>query len=172
MPNPSAKATGGEKNRSLEFHKNLGDERVHSLVDLNDVLEYFEEVDNFERKTASETPLSEFLSHEDNIHWGSLEYEYNHSDVSHPKIWIYLNYSPWLISDKDILIQGRVVLEKPFSQYNTGGMRNNFINNEYILNTSEGNELAHIKIPKIFTPDTLKTEVLGLSTGLKRISEK
>jgi hypothetical protein len=172
MPEPSAKTTGGEENRSLEFHKNLGDERVHSFTDLNDVLKYFEAADNFERKTAPEISLPEFLTHEDNIQWGSLEYKYNHPDVSHPKIWIYLNYSPWLVSDKGILIQGRVVLEKPIKQYNMRGMRNNFIDNEYIINTSENNELAHIVILKMFNPNILKREVLGLSTGLKRISEK
>lgn len=166
MPGQSAEAAGGEKNRSLEFHKNLGDERVHPLNELIEAFNLFEEHENWIRKTAPEMDLSDFLSHEENIHWGSIKYEFINPDTTHEEISIYLRYSPWMYHRKNTILKGRVILEKDMSEYDNikelpifGG---SVIFNEH----RSGKEIFTLELPKEYNESFVKRDVDFVTEGL------
>lgn len=117
MPGQSGEAAGGVRTRSLEFHKDLGDERVLPLNELIHAFNFFEENENWERKTAPEMDISDFLTHEENLHWGAIEYEFRDPGSNHAEISFYLRYSPWMYHRKNNILKGRVILAKDMSKY-------------------------------------------------------
>ena len=151
MPNsPSSEATGGESRDPLNFHKNLGDEKIHSIENIVNILDEFENSNSFERKTAPDIDLDEFLSHDQNIHWGSLEYVYKSTVAESTKLdaYVYFNYSPWLNVEKDILLMGRVVLTNAKDQYEVPQRVYTELNKfeEFEL-TVDSQDLCHFSLP-------------------------
>jgi hypothetical protein len=146
MANGSEKETIDEGRRSsLEFHKQLGDEKIHSLQKLVSVLEPFEESPAFARQTATEMSLNDFLNHEKNLHWGSIEYLF---EVEWLEASVYLHYSPWLIIDKETILQGRIVLNKDTDLIgNTELIKEHLGSDSYFDLTFDGKELCSISIP-------------------------
>jgi hypothetical protein len=151
MPGQNLEAAGGQEDRPLEFHKKLGDERVHPLKELQKAFKLFEDHEHWKRTTAPEMKLNAFLTHEENQQWGAVKYELSTRDSNQERISLYLNYSPWMYHDKDILLSGRVVLEGDVTEFNINMKElDSMVKSVYFEVTGDGNEIYSLTLPEDF----------------------
>ena len=163
------KIAGDDKREVVKFHEELTEDRVHSLRDLKAVLEPFEESFDFQRQNLPHQDLDEYLTHEENKHWGNPRYEFNSTIASDVVGYLSLQYSPWLNEEKDVLIQGRAglegygELEEPIPAVDKTAEAYPG-QSEYVEFISEGDDFLWISVPTdperpIVFPDHLKSQM-------------
>lgn len=84
------------------------------------LLEMVDEIDNTSRRFDDSISLEKYVNHEDNATGGSLTYGIS---TDHPAF-LYLNYSPYLRSEHDVMLEVTVslnpeVIQEPLRELNT-----------------------------------------------------
>jgi hypothetical protein len=135
-------ASGDKRMRSIEFHKQLGDERVIPAQELHKVFNHFAESD-FDHNEIQPKAMAHKMV-EENPNWGSIRYNTLRTEVL-------LSYSPWEYAEHDNLLNGNVTIKADVSErYNPkvqSDLEEQIGQLKYFEPVIEDKEVAAIQIP-------------------------
>lgn len=128
--------------RSIEFHKQLGDERVIPAKDLLETFNHFAESDFDHNEMQPKTMAHKMV--DENPNWGSIRYNTLRTEVL-------LSYSPWEYAEYDNLLNGSVTIKDDISErYNPkvqSDLEEQICQLKYFEPVLEDKEVAAIQIP-------------------------